>query len=206
MDHAVLVILGWGGDHRTVKRTLTGFRRYIRVSLTQGSRCTANPGLSKSSPSGNGVGPRRAVCVALVFSVVVRPCRDPGSWAVHRGDGLSIDTQRGGSRGQHSRRRLVGPFRTMSAVQRSGGEPLKAVCILPASIRSDAAAMVIGPRPPVRRRSAFATNLSPTHRLPRRGDFSQPRVAAPAATRGTRSPTGPEPCKRFLSTWGQEQR
>ena len=193
LDHTVLVILGWGGDHRTVKRTLTGFRRSMRVSLTQGSRCAANPGLSKSSPSGNGVGLRRAVCVALVFSFVARPLRDPGSWAAHRLAGLSIDTQTRRSRGRHSRRRLVGPFRTMSAVQRSGGKPHKTVCILPASIRSDAAATVIGPRPPVQCRAAFATNLSPTHSLPRRGYFSQPRVAAPAATRGTRSPTEPEP-------------
>ena len=73
------------------------------MSLTQGSRDAANPGLSKSSPSGNGIGPRRAVVVGVVLIVLVRAGFRSTLLVFPSGGGLLMLAQRGGHRGPRSR-------------------------------------------------------------------------------------------------------
>jgi len=125
------------------------------VSLTQGSRCAANPGLSKSSSSGNRFGPV--------------PCAT--------GPVISLRWMK--------RRFLIQSTIAMNM--------LKIMCMIPVSALSRRGGHSDRAGNTAQRPSAFARNLSPTHRLPRRGNFSQPRVAASAATRENRSPSGPEP-------------
>ena len=125
------------------------------MSLTQGSRCAANPGLSKSSPSGNRFGPVPSATEPVISL----------RWM--------------------KRRFLIQSTIAMNM--------LKIMCMIPVSALSQRGGLSDRAGNTAQRPSAFAGNLSPTHRLPRRGDFSQPRVAASAATRGTRSPTEAEP-------------